>query len=115
MVPIVPQDGSWGFIMPLRNSGQTLSFRLNNCFMATRANAVAEFDGRLCTDIAFHLLSIVSVVADLLAARTHRKEAVELLHVRKSILELPHSAGKVLMKLKDAHPYSRSGLHIRRI
>jgi len=70
--------------------------------MATRANAVAEFDGQLCTDIAFHLPSIVPVVADLLAARTHTKEAVELLHACKSIIELPHSAGKALMKLKDA-------------
>ena len=77
--------------------------------------AVAEFGLRVIGQIAFELLPVLVVHANLLAVGAHRQQASQLLDVGERLLELGEPPRHALLQRHDPHPHLGTRLQFGRI
>ncbi len=85
------------------SAGYSRLFQLGqNLGVAVGADAVAELHPRVGREIAFDLLPIVAVVADLLAVAADRQQPLQLVDLVQGLLQLADPLGQVV--LERDHP-----------
>src|ERR1041384_3036845 len=63
---------------------------------------MTELRGRMFANVALDLLPVVLIIADVLAIRTDRQNALQLLDLHERLFEFKDTLGETLLQLDDA-------------